>query len=69
MVVEGTVRNNCDRPLSGVVRVQALNEQGRVVAEEDSRVGTVAPDGRASFRVSLGRVQGVAQIRAVAEPR
>ena len=57
VVVEGTVRNNCDRPLSGVVRVQALNEQGRVVAEEESRIGTVRPDGRASFRVGLGRVR------------
>ena len=67
LIVEGVARNNCDQPLRAVVRAEALNGGGRVIASEDVRVGRLAPDERARFRIDLGRVQGVARVRAVAE--
>jgi hypothetical protein len=67
LIVEGVVRNNCDQPLRAVVRAEALNNGGRVIASGRAPVGLLVPDDRAQFRIDLGRVPGVARVRAVGE--
>jgi hypothetical protein len=67
LIVEGMVRNNCDQPLRAIVRVEALNNGGRVIASGQERVGVLAPDARAPFLIDLGRVPAVARVRAVGE--
>jgi hypothetical protein len=67
LIVEGVVRNNCDQPLRAVVRAEALNNGGRVIASGRAPVGLLVPDARAQFRIDLGRVPGVARVRAVGE--
>jgi hypothetical protein len=67
LIVEGVVRNNCDQPLRAVVRAEALNNGDRVIASGQARVGLLAPNASAPFRIDLGRAPGVARVRAVGE--
>lgn len=67
LVVEGTLRNNCDRPLVAVARVQALNAQGATTASGEQQVGTIAVGAQRNFSVTLAGVQQPAKVIAVGE--
>jgi S1-C subfamily serine protease len=56
LIVEGYVRNNCDRSQRGVVRAEALDTSGQPLARNSVPTGLLAPTAQTAFRLSLGRV-------------
>lgn len=67
LAVEGVLRNNCDRPLVAVARVQVLNAQGATAAAGEQQVGTIPVRGERPFSVTLAGVQQAAKVIAVGE--
>lgn len=66
--VEGVVRNNCDRPQAGVLRVQALDARGQAVARAELPFGPLAPETSAPFQVVLPNARGVSRVQVTATP-
>jgi S1-C subfamily serine protease len=58
LLVDGLVRNNCDRVLSATVRGQATDPRGSILGGGQVLVTDLAPRVPTRFRLSLGFVRG-----------
>ena len=64
--VEGIVRNNCDQPQAGVLRVQALDARGQVTARAELPFGPLGPEAGAPFQLVLPDARGVSRVQVTA---
>src|SRR5205823_2583971 len=69
LVVDGVLRNNCDRRWGALVGAQAVDSRGQEIAVGEAATNVLGPDGRAEFHISLGAVRGVAAVRVTGQPR
>jgi hypothetical protein len=67
LLVEGIVRNNCDRTLRAVVRAQGLDARGQIVVQAHTALGPLARDERVPFVVSLPRLGTISRVAVLTE--